>query len=160
MDSKEFATQLSQVNESYSKRKRQEQESLSQVWRGFDKERKKLEGIISKEFKNILDEMGPLVSSWVKAYVGKCEGAIILDYNVDYEPERLLFKIKITKLKLPDGKIMDNKDILSSQYGCPHLYLDQIVGFSDDRLEPKIKEFKKKYKIRLIQEPYNNCEHK
>ncbi len=133
------------VRNSFLQREYKERE----VWEGFDEEKEKLERVVYLVFNKTLEEI----------YL---DGAKIEDFDVIYNPERNEFKIKISKLKLPDGRVMDDEDIFSSQYACPHDYLKPIISLWlwDEELHPKIRDFRKKYHVDYIQPPNNDCEHK
>jgi hypothetical protein len=118
---------------------------LENHWKEFNQNKSKLEKCVGNEFKKIIKEIN-------------LHGAEILDFNINYNPQFKQLEMKITQLKLPDGKIMDDKKI-SSQHGCPHFYLNEVIGFLNE-INPEIKEFQNKYNIRYIQNPDNNCEHK
>ena len=92
--------------------------------------------------------------------------AEVLDYKIQYMPsetrQKGFFSIKITKIRLPDGKIMDDEDSFSSQFGCPHIYLERLCGFlsSGNSLHERVKKFMGLYNVHEILEPNNDCEHK
>jgi len=138
-----------------------QEEWLRRHWEDFNSRTANLEKVVAEEFGKVVKEIGLLVRGWglTKNPDIDAESAEVLDYEVKYFPQSKDFRIKITKLKLPNGKIMDDKDVLSSRYGCPHLFLDFICGYGDE-VHPKVEEFKKKYSVRHIDEPVNDCEHK
>jgi hypothetical protein len=166
MDSfSEFLKQKSKVINSYTKRIKRE----ARIWKGFSEEQKRLEKFVADEFGRVLKEIGSLpVSGYLFEFEPDQKDVEILDYKVEYKlPEETglaqgSFSIKITKLKLPSGKIMDDSNVLSSQYGCPHRYLEGICGHRSlrDELHPKMREFAEKYHVDRIKEPNNDCEHK
>jgi len=83
------------------------------------------------------------------------EGANILKYKVN--EKQGIVGIKITQLELPvkgKFKIMDDRDIASNDYGCPHKYLLNICGFKNSEMQ----KFRKKYSINYIEGPDNECE--
>ena len=139
---------------------RGQEEWLKRHWEDFNSQKTNLEKIVFDEFGKVVKEMGLLpLPNWVLERQPAPKNPEILDYKVEYFPQFKDFRIKITKLKLPNGKIMDDANVLSSQNGCPHLFLDPICGYGDE-VNPRVEEFKKKYSIRHIEEPENDCEHK
>jgi len=138
---------------------KQQEVWIGKHWEDFNSKKTELESVVSDEFGKVVKEIEPLaLPYWILERSSNKENVEILDYEVLYNPQFKEFRIKITKLKLPNGKIMDDKDVLSSQYGCPHVFLEAICGYGE--IHPKVEEFKKKYSVRNIDEPHNDCEHK
>ena len=132
------------VADSYHHRQKKQEK----VWKGFEKEKKELENIVSDAFGKVLEEIGPIKHSSI--YAEKDDTAEILDYDISYNPQFREFSIKIKKLKTPFG-VLDNDDIFTHDI-CPH-------GYPVEE-HPKIKEFMKDYHVDDIEEPNNDCEHK
>ncbi len=150
----DFEEMFVKTNESYLIRKRKYEESEKIIWENFDKEVKELTDIVHKDFRKVLDDIGPVIAKWACATTSK-RGANILEFKVNYLPHYKKFIIEIEKIKNLEGHVIggeNNKD-------CPHIYLEPITGMGND-LDPRIEDFKERYYIRLIGNPRNNCEHK
>ena len=115
---------------------------------------KKLENIVSNEFKRLIEIPNMIISP----RKNKGEMPQILEYKVSYNKELKNFEIKITKMKLPNGKIMDDNKYASRTYGCPHDYTFPICGINGE-VSNIVKEFKIKYNVRGIKNVNHNCFH-
>ena len=131
-----------------------------EIWKDIAENRTKLEKIVGDEFGKVVKEIGPVVSKWYLADNPDVKGAEILDYNTRYLFDNKYIEIKITKLKLPDGRIMDDDKISTSQYGCPHAYLEPVCSLGEENLDTRIIDFRKKFGVDRIEQPDNDCDHK
>lgn len=138
------------VTDSFHQRQKKQEKALKQIWKGFDKEKKKLTDIVSYEFRKILEEIGPIKHS--SKYCD--ETARVIEYGVSYNAQWNNFQIKIKKIKTSRGKIIGDYN------ECPHGFLDPEITGPPGIPDPRIKEFMKNYHIEVIIEPDNNCEHK
>ncbi len=139
---------------------REQEEWMKKHWELFDSQKARLEAMVGQEFGNVLHEIGPLpLPDWILERQPAPENPKILGYKTKYFPQSRNFMIEVTRFKLPNGKIMDNADVLSSQYGCPHVFLGLVCGWSDE-IHPRIKKFKEEYSVSNISYPVNDCKHK
>lgn len=158
-DSKEYKPLRQSVDIKYPLLMEQQKVWLEKHWVDFNSEKAKLENIVGKEFGKVIEEIGIQVPHWILLRNPSAETPKILDYKTEYNPQSKEFRIRITRFRLSNGKIMDDSDVLSSQYGCPHVVLESICGFSDE-IHPRIKSFKEEYSVRDINYPINDCNHK
>lgn len=146
------------VDIAYPMLSKQQKTWLERHWEDFNYEKAELEEIVRQEFGKVVKEISPLpLPEWILPRQPKAKNPEILDYGAWYDPQSKIFRIKITKFKLPNEKIMNDADILSSQYGCPHVFLDFICG--SEKVHPRVKKFKEKYSVGSIGYPDNDCEH-
>lgn len=163
-----FLKQRKRVDTSYAKRKRKEEK----IWRGFSGERKALEKAVSQEFRAVLDKIGPIpAANWILKANPNIGNAEILDYKVEYgvptwdesgrETNPGYFFIRITKMKFPDGTVLDNENGLNEDR-CPHMYSESVCGIMCGKqpfLNPRIRDFMQRYNVYHILGPYNECHH-
>lgn len=131
---------------------------LGEHWNDFNSQKAKLEGMVGREFEKVVGELSP-IPDFILSRHSNAKNPEILGYKAVYDPQSREFRIKLTRLKLPNENIMDDAEVLSSQYGCSHVFLDMICGFEDE-VHPRIKRFKEEYSVRDINYPNNNCHHK
>lgn len=139
--------QMQAVQDSYRRRVNEEDQALSKIWKEYNSEEDRLTSQVSTAFREVLDEVGPVISGWVEENNPDSERAIVEEYSVAYHPERNEFKIKIDKINL-----------CTSPEDCPHIYLEPITSLSGE-CHPKIKEFMKEYHVYRISNPENYCHH-
>lgn len=163
-----FMKLRAKTNVSYMRRNRKEK----RVWRGFADERRALEQFVGNEFEKVLKEISPIpAADWALKGNPNIGNAEVLGYEVEYttpatnesgrETNPGYFFVRITRLKLPDGTIIDNDDILS-HHQCPHTYLESICGAmrgEQPSLNPRIRDFMRRYNVYHIAEPHNECHH-
>lgn len=134
----ELKQEIEKVDLSYKKRKEEE----TKLWAGFDEEVTKLTEIVSQEFNRILKETDlSIETDNIKRKVK------INNFEVNYTPQLKDFVIKIKGWEVDiNGKSFSDRD----GYGyCAYSYLEQVIGF-DNKIDPKIREFKKDFNIRHI----------
>ena len=130
------------VDASYQLRLQRQQKFNKENWEGFDILKEDLSKIVVEGFDELLEKID-------------LGNAKILDYKVGYVPRLKTFKIVLTKLKLSDGKIMDDNDIIGSDY-CPHCDFYMFYG---SKINSDVEEFKEKYNVQEIFLPKNFCNH-
>lgn len=133
---------MSRADVSYKVRLQRQQEFKKENWKDFNKLKNEMSKIVAEGFDELLEKID-------------LGNAKILDYKVGYVPQHKEFRVLITKVKLSDGKIMDD-DILTSDY-CPH---GDFYMFSGFQINPNVEEFQKKYNVQGIFLPKNFCNHK
>lgn len=140
----EFRLELEKVNNSYSRRSLE----VKRIWEGFDSEASKLIQIVSQKFKNVLDEICPVVTLWNERPASK-DKATVKDYKIIYEPHAQEFRIEIESFYTSGN----------SSSACPHIFLGPITGYRNE-VDSRIQDFKDNYNISYIKNPVNNCDHK
>ncbi|MEK6935530.1 MAG: hypothetical protein AABW67_01990 [Nanoarchaeota archaeon] len=145
---RELKQKIKEVDLSYQKREQKQTE----IWAGFDKELQELTGIVSQEFNRVLNETDlSVIRNNIKRKVK------INSFQVDYTPQPYAsqlysqpigFVIEIKNWSVDiDGKSHSDREG-NYQY-CAHDYLEKIIGF-DNKIDPKITEFKKDFSIGYI----------
>ncbi|MCR4327579.1 MAG: hypothetical protein NUV46_03295 [Nanoarchaeota archaeon] len=142
------------IDKVYEQKKEEEQKAIENIWSGFSEEKSALEKIIYDEFGKIILSIGPLVHKNKNS-----KYAEIIEYKVSYNNDSKSSQVKITKFKLPDGRIMSNELFMSKLYECPHLYTYKICGKGEE-IDNRIKEFREKFHIDSIKNVNHNCSHK
>ncbi len=147
----EYERQRVQVQKDYNYRSFEQKK----IWQGFDEEVKGLTNVVGEEFQRVLDEIGPICSTWGKRRAVSIPSARVISYEVIYDPQRGNTTIQLKQIKTAEGKIIGE----GVEEKCPHVYLGPIIGFMEEE-DPRITAFKKQYGVVQIRDPPNNCEHK
>ena len=144
------------IDEDYTLKRREEENFLLNHWKEFFSIKMSLETLVHEEFEKLINSLELIPASTGKNKSGKAK---ILNYFTSYKPENQSFEIKITKMELPDGRIMDDSKFITKVYGCPHMFTYRICG-KNGEVHEKVKIFKEKYHIKSIKNVNHNCEHR
>lgn len=147
----DFDTLYNSVNKSYQERAKRDQDraeiekrAKEENWGGFEVEASGLEKAFAKRFKEFLGEIGPIVHR----FSGGQTTATIEEFRVDYDRVSGKIEVMIDSIKTSEGRY-----IRKNYGGCPHHYIDALTR------NPRVIEFMRKYDVRDIEEPENQCDH-
>ena len=127
---------IEEVDLSYKRR----QEKQDEVWKGFEGEVAELTGIVSQEFKRILNETELSVTEEdIKRKVR------INNFEVNYEPQ-----FRGLDIELKEWEVDVDGESFSDRNGyCAYDYLEPVIS-SVEEADPKIRKFKEDFNVRYI----------
>ncbi len=103
----------------------------------FKENKKNLEKIFREDFENLLEKVKSILN-----------GAKILDYETEYNVYYQKYDIKIKKIEIPGGKILEY-DQNQNQVGLNNVYTEHL--YDPNNIEvPLIEKFKKTHFVKSI----------